>query len=106
MSESTNGSDEKRERAPPVSAERFIEIYQTSGSVAEVAERSGLATHTVSQRASLYRKKHGIPLKQMPNAGTGARNDWDELRALAERLRPEETSEDAEEDSDATEPTE
>ena len=91
MSENTSGSDEKRERAASVPAAQFIEIYQTSESVAEVAEKTGLATHTVSQRASTYRKKYGIPLKQMPNTGTGARNDWDELRALADRLRPEET---------------
>jgi hypothetical protein len=103
MSENTIGVDEKKERATPVPAAQFIEIYQTSESVAEVAERTGLATHTVSQRASMYRTKHKIALKQMPNAGTGARNDWDELRALAARLRPEEESEDAEDDSVATE---
>mgnify|MGYP001303166476 CR=1 FL=1 len=102
MSENTIGNDDKRERAAPVDAKTFIEVYQTSESVAEVAERTGLATHTVSQRASLYRKKHNIALKQMPNAGAGARNDWDELRALADSLRPEEESEDAD-DSDATE---
>ena len=101
MSENTQGTDET-ERAPKVAAAEFIEIYQTSESVAEVAERTGLATHTVSQRASLYRKKHGIALKQMPNAGSGARNDWDELRALAARLRPEEESEETEDDSVAT----
>ena len=102
MSENTIGNDDKRERAAPVDAKTFIEVYQTSESVAEVAERTGLATHTVSQRASLYRKKHNIALKQMPNAGAGARNDWEELRALANSLRPEEESEDAD-DSDATE---
>tara|TARA_B100000131_G_scaffold145668_1_gene141694 strand:- start:210 stop:524 length:315 start_codon:yes stop_codon:yes gene_type:complete len=102
MSEDTNGNDGKRERATPVDAKTFIEVYQTSESVAQVAERTGLAPHTVSQRASLYRNKHNIALKQMPNAGTGARNDWDELRALADSLRPEEESEDAEDDSDAT----
>ena len=102
MSDNTIGNDDKRERAAPVDAKTFIEVYQTSESVAEVAERTGLATHTVSQRASLYRKKHNIALKQMPNAGAGARNDWDELRALADSLRPEEESEDAD-DSDATE---
>ncbi len=103
MSEITGQNNEKRERAASVTAAQFIEIYQTSESVAEVAEKTGLATNTVSQRASLYRKKHNIALKQMPNAGAGARNDWDELRALAARLRPEEESEDAEDDSVATE---
>ena len=95
MSENTIGVDEKKERATPVPTAQFIEIYQTSESVAEVAERTGLATHTVSQRASMYRTKHNIALKQMPNAGAGARNDWDELRALAARLRPEDESEDS-----------
>jgi hypothetical protein len=97
MSDTLNVKDEKV-RAPSVDALTFVRIYQTSGSVAEVSERTGLATHTVSQRASLYRTKRNINLKEMPRlTGKGARVDWDELRALADELRPaEEVSEEAE----------
>ena len=89
MSEDTTGRDEtKRARAKPVAAKRFITIYQASESVAEVAEKTGLTVHTVSQRASTYRKK-GVPLKAMPNSGVTTRNDWNELAELARELMPE-----------------
>ncbi|MAI04082.1 MAG: hypothetical protein CMA07_00005 [Euryarchaeota archaeon] len=89
MSEDTTGHDgTKRARAKPVAAKRFITIYQASESVAEVAEKTGLTVHTVSQRASTYRKK-GVPLKAMPNSGSTVRNDWGELAELARSLMPE-----------------
>ena len=69
MSENTTGHDgTKRARAKPVAAKEFIRIYQASESVAEVAEKTGLTVHTVSQRASTYRKK-GVPMRAMPNTG-------------------------------------
>ncbi len=93
MSENTTGHDAtaKRPRAKPVNAKRFITIYQASESVAEVAEKTGLTVHTVSQRASTYRKK-GVPLKAMPNSGSTVRNDWEELAELARTLMPEDAT--------------
>ena len=91
MSQDTNGSEGKKQartRAPPVPAKDFIRIYQASESVAEVAKETGLTAHTVSQRASTYRKK-GVPLKAMPNSGVTTRNDWNELAELARELMPE-----------------
>jgi len=93
MSEITQGQDvtPKRARAKPVAAKEFITIYQASESVAEVAEKTGLTVHTVSQRASTYRKK-GVPMRAMPNTGTTVRNDWNELAALARTLLPEDAT--------------
>tara|TARA_Y100001937_G_scaffold128186_1_gene202898 strand:- start:1200 stop:1514 length:315 start_codon:yes stop_codon:yes gene_type:complete len=93
MSDNANGSDgtETRKRAAPVPAKDFIRIYQASESVAEVAKATGLTVHTVSQRASTYRKK-GVPLKAMPNNGVTTRNDWDELAELARSLMPEDAT--------------
>ena len=91
MSQDTNGSEGKKQartRAPPVPAKDFIRIYQASESVAEGAKATGLTAHTVSQRASTYRKK-GVPLKAMPNSGVTTRNDWNELAELARELMPE-----------------
>jgi len=92
MSENTTGHDgTKRARAKPVAAKEFIRIYQASESVAEVAEKTGLTVHTVSQRASTYRKK-GVPMRAMPNTGTTVRNDWKELAELARTLLPEDAT--------------
>ena len=93
MSENTQGHDvtPKRARARPVAAKEFITIYQASESVAEVAEKTGLTVHTVSQRASTYRKR-GVPLKAMPNSGSTVRNDWAELAELARTLMPEDAT--------------
>jgi hypothetical protein len=101
MSENTD-EKMKKERSAPVPAKRFIEVYQTSKSVAEAAATLGLEVHTVSQRASVYRKKRGINLKRFPSTATGgSRQDWKELAALADSLR-EEFDENEDEDSDAT----
>lgn len=109
MVDDTNVSDEESTptRAKPVDAKTFIQVYQTSGSVAEVCERTGLQAHTVTQRASVYRTKRGIPLKKMPSSAMGgARQDWDELAELAKSLREEfdeNEDDDSAEDDNATE---
>ena len=47
-----------------VTAEDFVHAWQTSGSVAEVAEKTGLEKTRAIQKAGSYRAK-GIPLKKM-----------------------------------------
>ena len=46
-----------------ITAERFCEIWQTSGSCKEVAEKCGMTTGGVSARAQYLRNKKGVPLK-------------------------------------------
>ena len=60
----------------------FIEVWQTSDTLDEVAERTGLHKAAVSSRAWIYRKK-GIPLKKLK---WPAHFDWGELGELAALL--------------------
>lgn len=60
-------------------AELFVRVWQESKSVAEVAERTGLAVSSVHSRAARYRKL-GIPLRKMPH---GAAVNVARLTAIA-----------------------
>jgi len=105
MSTEDNGSGQKRKRAPSVRAMDFIRIYNSSASVDEVVEKTGLARHTVMQRASEYRRKHGIKMRRFPQSAP-ERNDWAELAAFAESVLEEVGYEDPSSSSDDdTEPT-
>jgi transposase len=75
MSENTTGHDvtPKRARAKPVAAKEFKTIYQASESVAEVAEKTGLTVHTVSQQASTYRKR-GYSLPDQSASGHASKS--------------------------------
>lgn len=55
-----------------VSAERFIEVWQTSESAQEVADKLGMPKPIVLARASNYRSD-GIPLKSMRKGPKAAR---------------------------------
>ena len=88
MSENDTVSETKRKRAPSVRAKDFIRIYNSSESFDEVVEKTGLARHTVMQRASEYRRKHGINMRKFPQSAT-ERNDWKELAEFAESVLTE-----------------
>ena len=64
-----------------ISAERFIEIWQTSSSVDEVAAQTGLSRSTCSGRAVRFRKNK-VPLKMFPRTGR-PQKDWAALADLA-----------------------
>lgn len=106
MSTEDIGSGEKRKRAQSVRARDFIRIYNSSTSVDEVVEKTGLARHTVMQRASEYRRKHGITMRRFPHSAV-ERNNWAELAAFAdsvlEEVGYEDVSSSSEDDSESNE---
>jgi hypothetical protein len=64
---------------------KFVEAWQKSKSVAEVATRLGLEPSArnkqrLSARAHFCRTKHNVPLKLIGKEGFG----WDDVRRLAE----------------------
>ncbi len=75
----------KAEREPRVPLTTFIQAWESSDSVAQVAEKTGLKQNSVQARASKYRSQ-GIPLKEMPRGG-GAKLDIAEAQALLAKLR-------------------
>ena len=81
-------SRSRRETSP--TPMEFVQAWQTSSAVAEVASRLRMKKDQVRVRASRYRKK-GVPLKQYAPAEVSVR-DWDELAAFAASLVPEDES--------------
>lgn len=69
----------RNESRPPVDAMDFIEAWQTSSSVAEVAQKVGRKKNACRVRAFRYRKL-GVPLKYFPPVDVWV---WD-WKALAE----------------------
>ena len=68
----------------PLTARDFIRVWQTSNSVAEVAQRVCRRKGAVRMRAFRYRR-FGVPLKEFP-ATVIETPDWDELAQYAESL--------------------
>jgi hypothetical protein len=68
----------------PVTPAQFIEIWQSSASVAQVARRARCTKGAVRRRAYRYRKL-GIPLKQFEPP---LLPDWDWLKEYAQSLLP------------------
>lgn len=62
-----------------ITSEQFVEIWQTSKTVAEVVERTGLTLQRVYSK-SWYFRRQKVPLKKHPYA---PKNDWDSLADLA-----------------------
>jgi hypothetical protein len=60
----------------------FVEVWQGSASVAEVAAKLGRRRSAVRLRARRYRQR-GIPLKYLPPCEP---TDWDELARYAAEL--------------------
>jgi adenylosuccinate lyase len=55
----------EREKREPTSPEVFIETWETSKNVAQVAERLGITPAAVHQKATAFRNI-GVKLKKMP----------------------------------------
>ena len=70
---------------------QFIEIWQTSESLAEVAERCHATKPTCRVRAFRYRQR-GVPLKVFPPIEI-EEIDWQDLADYAEELLPPSSSE-------------
>jgi transposase len=62
----------------------FVRAVQTSATLDEVAEKTGLKKGSIQTRCSTYRKK-GIPLKLFPKGG-GKSMDVEGLASLAKEL--------------------
>lgn len=69
--------------APTVTPEEFVQAWQTSESLDEVAKRLGLYRSLCYSRAAHYRRK-GVALKEFPRK---ASLDWAGLQRLAESLK-------------------
>ena len=63
----------KRKRITP---ETFVTTWQTSNSVDEFCERTGMKRNSATVRASYYRKK-GVALKKMNRGGGSGRKPLD-----------------------------
>jgi hypothetical protein len=66
----------------PATPREFVEAWQGSASVAEVAAKLGRRRSAVRLRARRYRQR-GIPLKDLP---PDEPTDWDELARYAAEL--------------------
>ena len=65
---------------------RFILVWQTSDSLAEVVRRGGAADKgSASAKAAYFRGKHKVPLKCF-RANGGVPADWDTLAKFAQEL--------------------
>lgn len=65
-----------------VTTEEFVKVWQSSASVSQVVERTGLRLGVVRSRAGWLRRK-GVSLKRYRH-----REDFQALAALADRLAP------------------
>jgi hypothetical protein len=70
----------------PATPREFVEVWQGSASVAEVAAKLGRRRSAVRLRARRYRER-GIPLKDLPPAEP---TDWGALARYAAELAGEE----------------
>jgi len=64
---------------------RFVLIWQTSESLDEVVRRLGVPKGIASNRATRYRRRHGVPLQVFKPAGRKG-VDWAELAEYAASL--------------------
>lgn len=71
-----------REIRPSVTPREFVQIWQSSNSVAEVSSKIHCTKNAVRVRACRYRQM-GVPLKQFPVMEIEPIN-WDELAVYAE----------------------
>lgn len=71
------------------SPKEFIEAWQTSQTINDVMQKTGMKKHAVLARAKNYRTK-GVPLKKMQQPRT---LDWKNLAEYAENLLEEKADE-------------
>jgi hypothetical protein len=81
-----------------VSPRQFIQAWQTSSSLAEVAAKVRLNNNACRVRAYRYRQL-GVPLKEFPPVEVEL-PDWDELAQYAASLLPEGAEDDDADDSE------
>lgn len=74
----------KRKNTVKVSPEQFIYAWQTSESVDEVQQKTGLTVEVIYSRSTSYRRE-GVPLKKFPRRSAKAnKRDWGALASYAE----------------------
>jgi response regulator of citrate/malate metabolism len=76
-----NGKARKAE----VTAENFVRAWQTSETIEEVCQKTGMTRISCRQRAYQLRKKE-VPLKKVVGGIGGRKVDYDALKKLAESL--------------------
>jgi len=69
-----------------VSDEKFILIWQTSSSIDEVAQKTGMPAAICHARASFYRRKQ-VKLKAMPRKSTRGL-DVEKMNRIIEQIPP------------------
>ena len=84
MKRGSNRGPVRPERTPSVTARQFIEVWQRSSSLAEVARKVHRSKGTVRVRAYRFRQR-GVPLKEFEPVLIDL-PDWDELAELARAL--------------------
>ncbi len=65
-----------------VDAHTFIEVWQTSSSITEVARLTGMSKQAVRSREHNYRTQRNISLKKY-ESHSGNHLDWNELERYA-----------------------
>lgn len=73
-------------KKPSVGLEQFIEAWETSASVDEVCNRTGLNKKSTYSRAAKYRSE-GLPLKKMPIGGGRKKVSLEDKLAILARVR-------------------
>ena len=71
----------KKYKSSGVTPEEFIKVWQTSKTLDEVAERTGIEKNAAAAKASGYRKKR-VPLKRFKEP-----LDWERLAELAKEIK-------------------
>lgn len=67
-----------------ITPEEFVRIWNSSVNIPEVVNRTGWSRQRVYGRVRHYRK-HGVPMKAMPNAKAMGAVDWDRLKDVGEQ---------------------
>jgi len=65
---------------------RFIEVWQQSEYVSDVAQKLRLSKGACRMRAWRYKNHYGVPLKVLPTTRPAPVIDWDEMAEFAASL--------------------
>ena len=71
-----------------MSAKEFIYIYNSSTTLDEVIEKTGLDLDAVTQRAEYFRSNHGINMRIFPKPAP-KKDEWAELASFAQSILDE-----------------
>jgi hypothetical protein len=75
-----------QQKKAKVSLQDFVQAWETSNSLQEVADKTGMNAASISARAAKCRKDYNLPLKQMHTNRVG-RINTKEARAFLAELR-------------------